>query len=535
MISSPCMRVWLLMPVFKCGALLSATITQHGVNVFAAASHLPGATKSMANHDECLLDHGDSGFMSSEDVQEDISSPSQASGRPASQDVPEDLPPARPLVDENWEQIHSFLSQPADFSKEDQERTVANVAKYLAKLKADTLAEVLEDAAAKNASRPPSDRRAEADQLLGTAIRNTVRNFLLRKTRLGPENFAGTTTSDGLAGANKNMFMHSLTQKQYLKDWYKKVFPKRKDTSQDDMCGWYEEYSWTPNLISRDEREHRPLASGLYRCSGESLESIKKITIRKGNRFDSMQQWLSVDSLTTPWFEATSTSEGVATTSSGGGTDSGSTSSNSARAFTSSASGSGGRNYNERAGTMYPNNLFGHKEFPYAGETTAPVAAVAFGFESGDIGSHAPWHEQGPEARARFVEHVVQNDNPSSYYPRVFLERKLTSESAQDFFSAPLAPNEDRLRFQYKSGGEWDFDPAGYTTDFDPSGVFFADKFRTRGPWDAMWPRSVWKFLILESPTVFTMLHCETSRNWDCRFRICERVNEAVYLAEPLS
>ncbi|CAD7973284.1 unnamed protein product [Amoebophrya sp. A120] len=171
--------------------------------------------------------------------------------------------------------------------------------------------------------------------------------------------------------------------------------------------------------------------------------------------------------------------------------------------------------------------------------------------------------QQGRDAKAFFEEHVVKNNDPGKYYPKVFLDsgtkrtdyhfppafhRLFGRLPRPEGFNPNAQEDEETITLQTDDYRAYIRKPDGsnrwrgssnqttshYTTRFDLDQAIH----------DATWGRPVFnagrphqpgadgvfaeefephlRFLILESPEVFTLVKCDVQNNWVCGVQICE-------------
>ncbi|CAD7955394.1 unnamed protein product [Amoebophrya sp. A120] len=425
--------------------------------------------------------------------------------------------PGTALPHETWEKIHSFLS-PTEaterefewmehyqrdedsmevFLREDQKRTVSNLVKYLEKLKADSLAKVADSA---------GDRL-----LISRVVRDAVLKFLQRKTRLGPEidlddsGFAGASKYARGLGVKKQKanIKGTMSKTEYVREWRKQV----------EVTSYHDNFiAGGRTFICRAELEREDLmlndrlaltVNRYNRQVGIDFEERDehKIKIKKRWLGTLMQHWLSTSKVVANEIEN--------------------------KTGTSSAAEAIRLDEDHDEQGVLPGL------YTVTSKATARVEHLRSTRERG------------------FDEEVARKKKLKGYCPRVFAHASVLEDEP--------APDEDRLELEEEEVGDrsriivW---PKGsatgrlrqqvntvkfrYTTNFEPLEELLSDERVGARIEQAILNTSLLlfpkinsqadyflvKFLVLESPTVFTLLRCEFTMEWppssDCRFKICQ-------------
>ncbi|CAD7973304.1 unnamed protein product [Amoebophrya sp. A120] len=407
-----------------------------------------------------------------------------------------------------WDRVYSFLAGNGVASgsfdqKADRKATVENLESHHAKTKQAAVvaadpgtirpavsqkwlqaAEIVRAAGHSGDSGTVGSQSALTDAHLGTATRDTMlQKVLKRKHRLGPE---GTDATSSLAAASKasRKFVEKKT-KNYLQNWYNKA-----------TAG-----------IDRAPGHYPFIAKGLFSCTVEDFydllaeapdDEIAHAVMIHG---DVMPSWLSANILREklrPLIQGARER--------GGGTG-------------------GPRLEGHGAGTATesPPTSAAGITLPHGGSLSAQGESFIAVHNDvwADDGLHGP--DMSATSRARFLEQVVREDNPSAYYPRLFVSNPdydpdvlVRGRSRRTGDRITLRHRRTfRGRYAYSDGGVHSTSSSGgetlhYTTDFDA----------TRDVLNVTAEEV--HFVIVESPTVMTHIRCKPRKNWECKLQICQ-------------
>ncbi|CAD7973310.1 unnamed protein product [Amoebophrya sp. A120] len=145
------------------------------------------------------------------------------------------------------------------------------------------------------------------------------------------------------------------------------------------------------------------------------------------------------------------------------------------------------------------------------------------------ISVHTAWaglqagDDMSRESRDQFLEQVVRNDNPSAYYPRLFVSQPDGAARYHGLDYMALRhwrTFRGQLRGHYTTS-KYNSLSVQYSTGFDATRVLNTTA-------------DVVNFVILESPTIMTRIRCRPTQNWECKLQICQHIsNFPVPSTEP--